>query len=381
MNIIPANIRMLRMKEKLLNNKLTKGDVSKNIQFICENADTYLKIEILDNFPDLSVGERDIIGLSVSADDKNFMEFFKYVNINMFSEPVENYLVEEYLRYNFMSHGDGNLNIDYEDYINLKSSSIKMIVEAVCQSKKKQLLFDLLISYIFAPYYDYIFEVYSQIENIQYGDIQELSFGKLSKNNKDKYVEIVCKESAAVICDFAIDNAENLDSDHIDKIANELCIRMDAKCMYKFAINIESISKDNISTLAKAILNTNDIEYIYLFLKNVSNINDDDRKLLKSKILKSCNMKFICLVAIYIDAKLIKKLFDSKKQMYRYVVASNLFNENELLDISKKMFGGSIDTNQIESQVQKELIEINIKRYKLQRQEKLNKKGNKKDNK
>lgn len=290
----------------------------------------------------------------------------------------------------------------------------KLVVKRLCELKDKDALIKLFSYTEIEPYYDDIFEVLSQIEGISYNDIEKIDFITLSKDNKAQYVDIACKTSTLPsLYQFVLYCSEYLDNNHIDKIVGVLCEKVDAEYvywisrtiktnlspdnisdlanalsktnsaeyMYKFAIDIKNLSKNDISILVKSILKTNDIEYIYLFLKNVSNIKKEDKKLLKSKILSSHNMKFICLGALYIDTKLIKKLFNDKKTMYRYMVSSNLFSKEDLFEVSLEMFGGDIDTNLIESQVQEEVGKINAKKYKMTIKEELNKKYNKKDNK
>lgn len=301
----------------------------------------------------------------------------------------------------------------FKSYGCLDDEDVGLIIKGLCELKNKNVLTEISRFDDIKPYYNDIFEVLCQMEDISYRKISKIDFSLLSKENKNRYVDIVCKESDIYfIFQFVYHNKEDLAVDYINKIVEELCTRLDAeyiyeiaklienlssdnisdlvnalsktdsaKYIYKFAKNIKNISKDDISVLAKAISKTDDIEHIYLFLKNVSNIKKEDKKLLKSKILESRNMKFICLVALYIDVKLIEKLFYSKKQMYKYMVGSNLFNKKELLDASIKMFGGDIDVPFVESCVIIEIFELNCKKYKMTIKEELNKKGKNKGNK
>lgn len=310
--------------------------------------------------------------------------------------------------------GEDILNYFEKYYGCLDETDNRLIVKRVCELNDKETLIALSRYETIRPYYNDIFESLSQIENISYEDIVEINFNILNKNNKDKYVDIVCKSSyTPYLCGFVYFNKSYLEENHIDKIVNVLCERLDEKNIYKFSVvmndklsssnisdlvkvlsktnsgkyiykfakNIKNISRDDISVLAEAISNTNDIEYIYLFLKNISNIKNDYRKLLKSKILESCNIKFVCLAAVYIDVKLIKKLFGGKKQMYRYMVSSNLFNQKELLEASLRLFDGYIDPALMELQVRREINKINNKKYEMTIKQELNKKDNRKDNK
>lgn len=306
----------------------------------------------------------------------------------------------------------------YESNMCLDKEDDELIIKRLCELKDKDVLIRIIRILNFervVSYHDDIFKALSQIADLLYSDISEIDFRRLTNDNKDSYVDIVCQSSTptSYLYNFVNSYKEDLNSDYIDKIVRELCKRLDAKYiyktskiienlssdnisnlvealsktnsakyMYKFAKNIKNLSKEDISILTKAISKTDDIEYIYLFLKNVPNIKNEDRKLLKSKILNSHNMKFICLVALYIDTKLIKRLFYSKKQMYRYMVSSNLFNKKELLDISLNMFGGYIDVTFIDMLVKDEINKTNIKIYKNTIKNELNKKDtNKKDNK
>ena len=59
---------------------------------------------------------------------------------------------------------------------------------------------------------------------------------------------------------------------------------------------------------------------------------------LKQKIISSHDTKYICLLAVFVDETLIKKLFESKDKMYQFIVSSQLYDNDELIGITNKMY-------------------------------------------
>ena len=66
-------------------------------------------------------------------------------------------------------------------------------------------------------------------------------------------------------------------------------------------------------------------------------LSKEDKNKLVSKIVNSREMKLIVLVAVFIDVKLIEKLFKSKKELFIFAVGLNAFTLEELKKLKEKL--------------------------------------------
>ena len=77
------------------------------------------------------------------------------------------------------------------------------------------------------------------------------------------------------------------------------------------------------------------IYYVYEFLYEFKDkLSKEDKNKLVSKIVNSREMKLIVLVAVFIDVKLIEKLFKSKKELFIFAVGLNAFTLEEITKLS-----------------------------------------------
>jgi hypothetical protein len=275
-------------------------------------------------------------------------------------------------------------NIDnYLSYnSNFDEYDIELLSKRLYELNAKEVLTDILHYEKLEAYYDDIFDLLSNMDNTLYDDIKNIDISSLNSTNFLKYTKILLKSAnEQEIVRFAITYQDALNN-IITDFVNIVCKFNAPEYIYEFAYNITNISNDDMSKLVKRIIEINNIEYMYLFLKNISNISKKDRKNLKAKILESHEMKFILLVAVYIDVKLINKLFESKYKMYSFIVSSKLFDKNELGDISNELFLKKVYNKEKEDV---NITKISNKTYKLIDQNNLkpnkNSKKNKKDSK
>ena len=80
------------------------------------------------------------------------------------------------------------------------------------------------------------------------------------------------------------------------------------------------------------------VYYVYEFLCTFKDkLSKEDKNKLVSKIVNSKEMKLIVLVAVFIDVKLIEKLFKSKKELFIFAVGLNAFTLEELKKLKEKL--------------------------------------------
>ena len=113
----------------------------------------------------------------------------------------------------------------------------------------------------------------------------------------------------------------------------------------------DRLDKENVSKISKEMSKQENVYYVYEFLCTFKDkLSKEDKNKLVSKIVNSKEMKLIVLVAVFIDVKLIEKLFKSKKELFIFAVGLNAFTDTE--DDNKK------DNNDLEDW-QKELVKEN----------------------
>lgn len=286
----------------------------------------------------------------------------------------------------------------YEYFTNNKeisSHDYELIVNTICESKDKITMLQMMQNDRLTNFYDDIFAKLALMDKLSFGDICYINFALLTKSNQEKYLDIYIKKAnTETLYEFVCLYEEELDEEQLNLITERIIELSDMNVLlmyasvidkldsydiellkdkvvqsgsalqiYSFATDVDNLSEADISDLANAISKTDNIEYIYLFLKDVKNIDRKNKEILKSKILRSYNMKFICLLAIYIDVKLIETLFKNMHQMFSYIVSCKLFNEKEILEIQSKLF--NTDVNSIELDAQAELSNLNRKMYAL----------------
>ena len=100
----------------------------------------------------------------------------------------------------------------------------------------------------------------------------------------------------------------------------------------------DRLDKENVSKISKEMSKQENVYYVYEFLCTFKDkLSKEDKNKLVSKIINSKEMKLIVLVAVFIDVKLIEKLFKSKKDLFIFAVGLNVFTIEELKKLKEKL--------------------------------------------
>ena len=79
-------------------------------------------------------------------------------------------------------------------------------------------------------------------------------------------------------------------------------------------------------------------------------------------IIISKEIKYICLTAIYIDRSIIDKIFGDIDKIFAYIMSSDLFTEEEKLQIKKDLYDDELED--IENKINNNLEKLVLDMYK-----------------
>lgn len=162
----------------------------------------------------------------------------------------------------------------------------------------------------------------------------------LSEENIDLIIDCIFNElNKENIIYFASKMHDNLTKKQVEKIIDLAVKTNDSGLIYNVSkILKDRLDKENISKVSKEMSKQENIYYVYEFLYEFKDkLSKEDKNKLVSKIVNSREMKLIVLVAVFIDVKLIEKLFKSKKELFIFAVATNLFTIEELKKLKEKL--------------------------------------------
>lgn len=162
----------------------------------------------------------------------------------------------------------------------------------------------------------------------------------LSEKNIDLIIDGIFNElNKENIVFFAGKMHDNLTKKQVEKIIDLAVKTNDSEIIYNVSeILKDKLDKENVSKVSNAMQKQENIYYIYEFLYTFKDkLSKEDKNKLVSKVLNSKEMKLIILVAVFIDVKLIEKLFKSKKELFIFAVALNVFTIDELNKLRKEL--------------------------------------------
>ena len=138
---------------------------------------------------------------------------------------------------------------------------------------------------------------------------------------------------------FAGKMHDSLTKKQVEKIIDLAVKTNDSELIYNVSkILKDRLDKENVSKVSKEMSKQENIYYVYEFLYEFKDkLSKEDKNKLVSKIVNSKEMKLIILVAVFIDVKLIEKLFKSKKELFIFAAATNLFTVEELKKLKEKL--------------------------------------------
>lgn len=162
----------------------------------------------------------------------------------------------------------------------------------------------------------------------------------LSEKNIDLIIDGIFNElNKENIVFFAGKMHDNLTKKQVEKIIDLAVKTNDSELIYNVSkILKDRLDKENVSKVSREMSKQENIYYVYEFLYEFKDkLSKKDKNKLVSKIVNSREMKLIILVAVFIDVKLIEKLFKSKKDLFIFAVGLNVFTIEELKKLKEKL--------------------------------------------
>lgn len=162
----------------------------------------------------------------------------------------------------------------------------------------------------------------------------------LSEKNIDLIIDGIFNElNKENIVFFAGKMHDNLTKKQVEKIIDLAVKTNDSELIYNVSkILKDRLDKENVSKVSREMSKQENIYYVYEFLYEFKDkLSKEDKNKLVSKVLNSREMKLIVLVAVFIDVKLIEKLFKSKKELFIFAVALNVFTIEEITKLKEKL--------------------------------------------
>ena len=162
----------------------------------------------------------------------------------------------------------------------------------------------------------------------------------LSEKNIDLIIDGIFNElNKENIVYFAGKMHDNLTKKQVEKIIDLAVKTNDSELIYNVSkILKDRLDKENVSKVSRKMSKQENIYYVYEFLYEFKDkLSKEDKNKLVSKIVNSREMKLIVLVAVFIDVKLIEKLFKNKKDLFIFAVGLNVFTIEELKKLKEKL--------------------------------------------
>lgn len=162
----------------------------------------------------------------------------------------------------------------------------------------------------------------------------------LSEKNIDLIIDGIFNElNKENIVFFAGKMHDNLTKKQVEKIIDLAVKTNDSELIYNVSkILKDRLDKENVSKVSREMSKQENIYYVYEFLYEFKDkLSKEDKNKLVSKIVNSREMKLIVLVAVFIDVKIIEKLFKSKKDLFIFAVGLNVFTIEELKKLKEKL--------------------------------------------
>lgn len=162
----------------------------------------------------------------------------------------------------------------------------------------------------------------------------------LSEKNIDLIIDYIFNElNKENIVFFAGKMHDNLTKKQVEKIIDLAVKTNDSELIYNVSkILKDRLDKENVSKVSRKMSKQENIYYAYEFLYEFKDkLSKKDKNKLVSKIVNSREMKLIVLVAVFIDVKLIEKLFKNKKELFIFAVGLNVFTIEEITKLKEKL--------------------------------------------
>ena len=257
----------------------------------------------------------------------------------------------------------------YKSYL---TDSTKKIVKTISESSSTYYMYKLLCEDIESDDKSLLIKSICNLDDISYiCDTIKLMGSNLSSDDIDNIVSLYCRTLNFLIVKSLIQNNVSLSEKNIDLIIDGIFNELNKENIVFFAgkmhdnltkkqvekiidlavktndseliYNVSKILKDrldkeNVSKVSREMSKQENIYYVYEFLYEFKDkLSKEDKNKLVSKIVNSREMKLIVLVAVFVDVKLIEKLFKNKKELFIFAVGLNVFTIEEITKLKKKL--------------------------------------------
>ena len=187
-------------------------------------------------------------------------------------------------------------------------------------------------------------------------EILSYSSSFIGKENVNKLINKLCemKEYRYIVKTGLI---EKLSSQNVTKLADTLIASGKILELVEFTSVCELLPESKFDEIVNIVIKSDYIPSMYTLAKTYHDRYNKINKKLVTQILNSKEMKYICLVALYIDNKLIYKLFNNVNSMYQYMCGSGYYSTNELSKITDTIYGENYVNGNIESE-KKRLLKV-----------------------
>lgn len=187
-------------------------------------------------------------------------------------------------------------------------------------------------------------------------EILSYSSSFIGNENVNKMINKLCemKEYRYIVKAGSI---EKLSSQNVIKLVDTLIASGKILELVEFANVCKTLPESKFDEIINIVLNSNHVSSMYTLAKIYYDRYNKINKKLVTEILNSKEMKYICLVALYIDNKLIYKLFNNVNSMYQYMCGSGYYSTNELSKITDTIYGENYTNGNIESE-KKRLLKV-----------------------
>lgn len=187
-------------------------------------------------------------------------------------------------------------------------------------------------------------------------EILSYSSSFIGKENVNKLINKLCemKEYRYIVKTGSI---EKLSSQNVTKLADTLIASGKILELVEFTSVCELLPESKFDEIVNIVIKSDYIPSMYTLAKTYHDRYNKINKKLVTQILNSKEMKYICLVALYIDNKLIYKLFNNVNSMYQYMCGSGYYSTNELSKITYTIYGENYTNGNIESE-KKRLLKV-----------------------
>ena len=262
-----------------------------------------------------------------------------------------------------------DLWIKYKNYL---TDSTKMIVKNISESSSSYYMYKLLCDNIEGDNKSLLIKSICNLDDISYiCDTIKLMSSNLSSDDINNIVSLYCRTLNFLIVKSLIQNNVSLSEKNIDLIIDGIFNELNKENIVYFAgmmhdnltkkqvekiidlavktndseliYNLSKILKDrldkeNVSKVSRKMSKQENIYYVYEFLYEFKDkLSKEDKNKLVSKIVNSREMKLIVLVAVFVDVKLIEKLFKNKKELFIFAVGLNVFTIEEITKLKEKL--------------------------------------------